>query len=350
MDSVLILYMELAGYTVNSINKLVEEHDLLVHVVAYPVNAEAPFEFDFHPSVTLHKRKDHSFESLNKLANTIKPKLIFSGGWSDKVYLEIVSKHKDVPSVLIFDNQWEGSVRQYMAMAYARVKLVTRFDYVFIPGEPQRRFAKNMGFKDEAIKTGYYTCELEKFNGFYERSNAEKFEQMPKRLLYVGRYIPQKGIFDLFETFSELTEEGFADWELHCLGTGDLWDQRLIHPNIVHHGFVQPKDFESHIANTSIFVLPSHFEPWGVVAQEMAASGYPMVLSDKIGAASAFLEDGQNGASYESGNKPALKAALKQMMSIDQTTFATMAKKSHALAQKISPSLWAQTMVDMMAK
>jgi glycosyltransferase involved in cell wall biosynthesis len=44
-----------------------------------------------------------------------------------------------------------------------------------------------------------------------------------------------------------------------------------------------------------VFALLSRHEPWGVVANEAAACGLPLVLSDRVGAAFDLLEDGRNG-------------------------------------------------------
>ena len=44
-----------------------------------------------------------------------------------------------------------------------------------------------------------------------------------------------------------------------------------------------------------VFALLSRREPWGVVVNEAAASGLPLVLSDRVGAARDLLRNGENG-------------------------------------------------------
>ena len=52
-------------------------------------------------------------------------------------------------------------------------------------------------------------------------------------------------------------------------------------------------------------------EPWGVVVNEAAACGLPLVLSDRVGAAADLLRDGENGGLVPAGDVSATAAALR---------------------------------------
>ena len=47
--------------------------------------------------------------------------------------------------------------------------------------------------------------------------------------------------------------------------------------------------------DADVFALLSRHEPWGVAVNEAAASGLPLLLSDRVGAAADLLRDGENG-------------------------------------------------------
>ena len=61
---------------------------------------------------------------------------------------------------------------------------------------------------------------------------------------------------------------------------------------------------------SDVFALLSLREPWGVVVNEAAACGLPLVLSDRVGAAADLLRDGENGYVVPAGDPVAAAAAL----------------------------------------
>jgi glycosyltransferase involved in cell wall biosynthesis len=66
-------------------------------------------------------------------------------------------------------------------------------------------------------------------------------------------------------------------------------------------------------AAADVFALLSTHEPWGVVVNEAAAFGLPLVLSDRVGAAYDLLVDGENGALVAAGDARATGAALGRL-------------------------------------
>jgi glycosyltransferase involved in cell wall biosynthesis len=66
---------------------------------------------------------------------------------------------------------------------------------------------------------------------------------------------------------------------------------------------------ESYVS-ADIFALLSEREPWGVVVNEAAACGLPLVLSDRVGAAADLLRDGENGFLVADGDAAAAAAAV----------------------------------------
>lgn len=334
------LYTEIAEYFLACCNELAKENN--VHIVRWPVNKEAPFEFTFNNKLKLYTKTDYSIPELHKLVETINPDVLVCSGWIDKDYLKISQAYfRKIPTVMTCDTHWTGSLKQIAATLISRFTLMRIFSHAWVPGNIQAKYAQKLGFKPGAILRGFYSCDLPYFDRIYQQQLPAKQQQFPKRFLYVGRYYEFKGIKDLWQAFIELQAETPCEWELWCLGTGDI--EPIEHPKIRHFGFVQPKDLQQYTAQTGVFVLPSRFEPWGVVVQEFAASGFPLILSDCIGAGEQFLKEPENGFRFKAGNIAGMKQQMKAIINSPEQELLAMGACSNQLSKLNSPGKWAHT-------
>jgi glycosyltransferase involved in cell wall biosynthesis len=343
----LFLYTELAGYVLACMHELAGK-GWEVHVVRWPINNEAPFEFRPGSSVKLYKRESMNTKGLLALANQINPDIVLCSGWVDKGYLTVCKKFvRMLPVVLLLDNQWRGSMKQKIMTFAAGFTIRPFFNRAWVPGDPQYVYAQKLGFLEPHLKTGFYCADTSLFSQWRESFSTEKNRNYPKTLLYVGRYVEHKGIRDLWECFIALHENQFPEWRLICAGSGELWEHRTQHTAIEHLGFVQPTEFGEIIRRSGIFVLPSRYEPWGVVVQEMGACGLPMLLSQEVGAASMFLREGINGYSFPAGNRKELSACLTRLMSTSECVLQEMGAKSAEIALTHTPQQWVDTLEEL---
>lgn len=345
VKNIVILYSELAEYSMACIAALKQQNTrvLLVH---WPVNPEAPFQFDFSIVDSHHNRNELSTNELQSLVATFNPSLILCSGWLDKGYLEVCRKYRaSIPTVLTMDNHWTGSLKQHIARLVAPFTIRRAFNAAFVPGEVQRTYALKLGFDSSRIQCGFYAADVDKFDAYHHKCWAPR-KEMPRRMLFLGRYVEHKGIFDLWRAFklarSKHDIEDAKKWELWCVGTGDQWANRMEGEGIKHFGFVQPSELEPILKACSVYVLPSHFEPWGVSVQEMAVVGFPLLLSSAIGSKEAFLNEGRNGHSFEAGNQEALAKSMLEFMQMQDAQLAEMSEESRTLGLKNTPTEWAK--------
>ncbi|WP_394333167.1 MULTISPECIES: glycosyltransferase family 4 protein [Macellibacteroides] len=103
-----------------------------------------------------------------------------------------------------------------------------------------------------------------------------------KQIIAAGRYVPQKGFDLLIEAWS-LVEKKHPDWKLLIFGDGD----RKLLENIINKNNLQncylkhsTNDIASEFINSSIYVLSSRFEGFGMVIIEAMACGVPPIAFD----------------------------------------------------------------------
>ena len=345
---ILFLYFELAGYTVACMKHLADHFNAEVHVVNYPVNSVAPFEFSFGENITTYNRRTFTNEALIKLTDSINPDLIYVCGWADKGYLAVCKNiKKRIPVVMTLDNIWKGTIKQRIATFIAPFYLLKLFTHCWVPGQPNADYAKRLGFKDHQILQGLYCADVDLYNRYYEVSRAEKENKFPHRFVFVGRYTELKGTQELWNVFSNLSEEERKGWELYCLGKGHLEENFPDKPFIKNIGFVQPDQLSTIIQQTGVFILPTHYEHWGVVVQEYALAGYPLICSTTTSAATAYLSENENGFFCEPQNESSLKEALLKIINSDDATLIAMMKKSHAKGNINTPQKWAETLLQL---
>jgi glycogen(starch) synthase len=141
----------------------------------------------------------------------------------------------------------------------------------------------------------------------------------PAQLLYLGRLEYEKGIHDAIAALPRIrrTHPGTT---LTIAGTGTqqqwLGDQARIHKVLKAVAFAGHLDHEAlvrllHTADAA--VLPSHYEPFGIVALEAAATGIPLVTSNVGGLGEAVI-NGQTGMSHPPRDVAALAAAVRTVL------------------------------------
>ncbi|MEP7262898.1 MAG: glycosyltransferase family 4 protein [Bacteroidota bacterium] len=346
---IVFLYFELAGYFLACVDRLIEMTDAEVHIVKYPVNSVAPFKFKINPEVKFYDSEKYNREELISLLHSISPDLLYVCGWSNKDYVAAAkSFDKKIPVLLTFDNPWRGTLKQYIATLIGGFYLKRIYTHCWVPGEPNAAYARRLGFKGKQLMQGMYSADVDLFKSYYESLKEKKQQNFPHRFLFAGRYTALKGISELWQAFVELQNEMPNDWELWCLGKGELLDQFPVHEKVKNFGFIQPSEMYYYLENTGVFLLPSHYEHWGVAVHEFAAAGFPMICTNTTSAASAFLKDGVNGFTIEPYSMDAIKEAMKKIIHLNDADLNKMAVNGVALSTVITPTTWSQTIIDLL--
>lgn len=339
--NVVVLMSQLSDYMLHCFMCWTQQSPVRLFIFRKKVDErEAPFHFNENiENIVFCNVDDYPNEVLRHRVDEIAPRLIICFGWSNKSYLDIVSRRgEEVNAVLTMDNQWRGTVKQVLGLIYGHFYLKNVFDYIWVPGAPQIYFASLLGFQKNNVFDGLYVANSDNFPSLISASHTV----FKKRFVFSGRYVEYKGVIDLWTAFVQFQEDEPSDWELVCMGTGPLFESAPIHPKIRHLGFVQPGDIKSHLLGGGVFVLPSHHEPWGVVVHEFALMGFPLIVSDVVGARSAFVNE-TNGVVIQHENVESLKSSFKLMNALSDSKLLQMSMNSVALGRGINVAKWVST-------
>ncbi len=337
---ILFLYSEMADYFLACVAALAQKAEVMV--VHWPVNKEAPFQFQLPQEVTFLEKPNSTVE-LEKITREFQPDVTYCSGWLDKDYLNIIQK-KDYPGCCItgIDTPINTRLKQTAKSWWLKLQ-GNPFQKAWVAGENAKAYALKLGFEEQNIFKGIYCCNTTRFKAIYEQRQEPN---VTKRLLYVGRYVEQKGIDILLQAFQQF-HTAHPEWELVMAGTGELFEtisQKHIE-GVTHLGFVQPEAMEKLLHEGGVFVLPSHFEPWGVVVQEMAVAGFPLLLSDQVNAGEAYLYEGENGFQFQHENAEDLVKQMERIAQLSTTDREKMSQKSHALGLSYTPQAWAKNIL-----
>ena len=142
-----------------------------------------------------------------------------------------------------------------------------------------------------------------------------------KILLYAGRLVLEKGPDILIDAFEVLHYEN-PELSLIIVGEGPLKQSlmnkviRLGLQNRIHFmGFVDQETLVAIYRSADVFVIPSLYEPFGIVALEAMASGVPVVSSD-VGGLSEIVENAVTGLKVQPGDPQLLASAIRQVLGV----------------------------------
>jgi glycosyltransferase involved in cell wall biosynthesis len=132
-----------------------------------------------------------------------------------------------------------------------------------------------------------------------------------------------------------LQEHKSASWLHDCIDSRDMNDQVEVLQNLPY-PVLQDLYFEH-----DLFVLPSEDEPAAVSILEAMTQGLPVISSDDNGT-QWYVDEGQNGYVFETGNVADLREKIKSIIH-DEETISRMGKHSYDVAtSRHSPNRYAE--------
>jgi glycosyltransferase involved in cell wall biosynthesis len=174
----------------------------------------------------------------------------------------------------------------------------------------------------------------------------------PPVVLFVGRLIPEKGIFELLKAIAALLPD--TPVRLMMVGSGSTEDElrRTIESLGLEHrvtlaGYLEGERLQAVYQDADLFVLPTSWsEGFPTVVSEAMAAGLPIVTTRLRGTAD-HLEEGINALFVPPHDPSALAAAMRRLL-LDPELRATMAQANRQKVRGFAPSLVGRHYLDVL--
>lgn len=142
------------------------------------------------------------------------------------------------------------------------------------------------------------------------------------RVIAVGRLDYQKGFDRLIQAWQIVQQRNFADWRLDIFGQGEWHDKlqtMIMDLGLTETAYINKptNQIEKEYANSSLIVMTSNYEGFGMVLVEAMACGVPAVAFDCKCGPKDIIRHGENGLLVPNGDIEGLADAMIEIMEDD---------------------------------
>lgn len=277
------------------------------------------------------------------------PDAVVMTAWnfSDAYRAVMRSLPSGVVRILVMDNLWRSTPRQWLGRLVSRWYVGSVADAVMVPSERSETYARMLGFGPADVIRGSLSADDEIFH-----SGPRPAEEIGsrRRFLWCGRLVDHKGVDVLAAGYRRYRELSSDPWSLDVVGMGPQEHLLADLDGVERHGFLAAPDVADLMRRSSCFVLPSHVEPYGVVLHEATACGLPVLTTDFAGAAAGFVQDAANGWVVPAGDVEAWAQAMLRMSELGPERLASFSDVSRAFALRTTPRTWARNLEEQIER
>ena len=229
------------------------------------------------------------------------PNIIYVTGWSRTadVAALIWSAYKKIPIIIMSDSN-QSDFKRYFVIEWLKSKLISCVSGALCAGIRSNNYLQNLGIKKDKILGLYNVVD----NDHFKKSSQKFIDQ--KQILIVARLVRKKNLEFFLRVYlhyiRECLSRSFQPWKLCIVGEGPLARNLItfINENNLSDyvrllGKKSYFELPSIYHNSSVLVVPSKVEQWGLVINEAMASGLPILCSKRVGASPELVKHGVNG-------------------------------------------------------
>lgn len=218
-----------------------------------------------------------------------------------------------------------GALKRLVKDTFIR-KLFAMCDGFLSIGSLNRKYYRYYGVSEERLFSMPYAVDNAFFQQRVARVRATRgsfrsslgLQSGRPVILYASKLMARKHPMDLLEAYIQLSPDGSQEPEPYLLYVGNGEERERLEvrakgtgwSSIHFLGFQNQTKLPAFFDLCDVFVLPSVFEPWGLIVNEVMNAGKPVIVSDQVGCAPDLVKDGVNGYIVPPRDISALSKAL----------------------------------------
>jgi glycosyltransferase involved in cell wall biosynthesis len=143
-------------------------------------------------------------------------------------------------------------------------------------------------------------------------------------VLFSGKLISRKGVDLLLYSIKSLPSSLREKVVIVFVGSGELLEKLKVlaqqepKVRVQFVGFKNQKQLSPYFHAADMLVLPSHYDPWGLVVNEALHHGIPCVVSQTVGCAKDLITPGVTGEVFATGSACELASALRRALELSR--------------------------------
>lgn len=153
-------------------------------------------------------------------------------------------------------------------------------------------------------------------------------------ILFASKLQNRKRCGDLLEAFRRLSSEMEMEPLPYLVIVGDGEERIALERQAAESGvegirfcgFRNQSELPRFFDLSTVFVLPSQHEPWGLIVNEVMNAGRAVIVSSDVGCRPDLVEDGVEGCVFRAGDVAGLTGALRRVL-LTQETAAAMGRR-----------------------
>lgn len=269
------------------------------------------------------------------------------------------ARRSRLPAILMSESQEVDRPRSWWKEAIKR-RRVSNFSAALVGGRTHAEYLIRLGMRPELIHLGYNAVDNLAYSARAQAARRTRPCEVSlpdgPYFLSVSRFAPEKNLERLVGAYARYrrTASG-VPWHLVLCGGGPsekhlsgVINESGYASSIHRPGFLQAEQLAPWYAHASAFVLASSSEPWGLVVNEAAACGLPLLVSERAGATCTLVvgDDRPSGRSFDPSDEEELASSLAWMADLEPGARAAMGLRAQEIVSEWGPERFARGLLD----